>query len=201
MKKFILVFILSSNFIFSQAETSQNQIDELINGIAKLISKNNSIKSEKFYYKEVLNVTDIVNSSSNARFYGGKTRAGFKLNLPAGTTEWFYRITLMDKDVNFNYPSDQSLSNLLKINAPLSVYNQTNYGIDCFILDDFNIKNFLQTGNDNFSSYSDYIKYNTRGFINFSKLIKNNLWIGVRNPNVMHGLKIIVEVVAFGNFH
>ena len=65
MKKFILVFILSSNFIFSQAETSQNQIDELINGIAKLISKNNSIKSEKFYYKEVLNVTDIVNSSSN----------------------------------------------------------------------------------------------------------------------------------------
>ena len=68
-------------------------------------------------------------------------------------------------------------------------------------MDDNSINNFLQTGNENFRYYSNYSKTNTRGFIGSCDLKFNNLWIGIKNPDLSHGLKAIVEVVAIGNFN
>ncbi len=201
MKRLTILFLLFANFAFSQNDDSQKQLNELVNGILKSVLKEKPSKRVTSYYKEVINVTDIVNSSTKARFSGGKTRTGFKLNFPVGTTSWFYRITVMEPETSFYYTNDYSLSSLLKTQNSLFTNNQTNYGIDFFVIDDFSIDDFLQTGNNDFKCYTDYTRLNSIGFVNYSKLVKDNLWIGIRNPNLTQGLKVIIEAVAFGDFN
>lgn len=196
----LLSGLLLANISFSQTETSQNTTDELVKVVTKLINKEPVFKSTLPTYREVVNVTETVNSSSKARFGGGKTRVAIPINLPIGTNTWFYRITVMEANSSYTYPIQDKFETQLKNSGPFTVKNQTNYGIDFYILDDFNVKNFKETGNDNFSTYTDYTKLNSNGLFNSSKLIKNNLWIGIKNPNVTQGLKVIVEVVAFGTF-
>ena len=200
MKKIFLLLILLSNFAIGQ-NVDAEQINDLVNTIAKLIHKSKDSNSASSYAKEILNITDVVNSASNARFHGGKSRIGFKLNLPTGTQKWFYRITIMNVETNFNYQPSESFYNSLTKHTSLTPRKLTEDGLDVYITDDYNINNFLETGNDNFKSYEDYKTLNTSSFINTSDLIKNNLWIGIKNPNMMQGLKVIVEVVAMGNFN
>lgn len=195
MKKVFLLFVLISNSLLAQT-TNQDVTSQL----AKLINDIQNFKSGNTLYKQILNETVIINSSSNARFYGGKTRAGFKINLPEGTENWYYRITLLEPNSSYSYPYNSDFFSLIKNNNPLFINNQTNYGVDFFVLDDYSINNFLQTGNDNFRYYEKYSKKNTRGFIDSCDLKSNNLWIGVKNPDVSHGLKVIVEVIALGRF-
>jgi hypothetical protein len=33
-----------------------------------------------------------------------------------------------------------------------------------------------------------------------SSFISDDLWIGIKNPNMKDGLRVIVEVVAYGDF-
>ena len=183
MKKAFLLFILISNSLIAQ---TTNQ--EVTSQLANLISNIQNFKSGKTIYKQILNETVTINSSSNARFYGGKTRAGFKLNLPSGTDTWYYRITLLEPNSYFSYPYNSDFFSLIKNKTPFSINNQTNYGVDFYILDDFSINNFLQTGNDNFKYYNSFSKTNTRGFIGSCNMKTNDLWIGVKNPDVSHGL-------------
>jgi len=196
-KKFLVMIVLFSTSILSAQTTNQ----EVTSQLAKLINDIQNIKRGNTLYKQILNETVIVNSSSNARFYGGKTRIGFKINLPEGTQTWYYRITLLEPNSSYTYPYNSDFFSLLKNHNPLFINNQTNYGVDFFVLDDYSISNFLQTGNDNFRYYEKYSKKNTSGFINSCDLKSNNLWIGLKNPDISHGLKAIVEVVAIGNFN
>lgn len=196
MKKIFLLFVLISIPLFAQT-TNQDVTSQL----AKLIYDIQNFNKGNTIYKQILNETVTVNSSSNARFYGGKTRAGFKINLPIGTEKWYYRITLLEPNSTYTYPSNSDFFTLVKNNTPFFVNNQTDYGLDFFILDDYSIKNFLETGNDNFRYYDRYSKKNIRGFIDSCDLKSNNLWIGIKNPDVSHGLKVVVEVIAIGNFN
>jgi hypothetical protein len=193
-KLFLVLMVLLTNITFSQSIG-----EELGKSLYKLINKEEN--SSKNFYKEIVNETVVINSSSNARFSGGKTRSGVKINLPQGTIKWVYRITLLSAKSYYSYPYEQTLFNLISNNQKYIVNNQTNYGVDFYIIDDYDINNFLQTGNDNFNYYSKYSKLNTTGFVSVSDLLKNNLWIGVKNPNVTEGLKVIIEVVAFGDFN
>jgi len=201
MKKilFLSIFLLA-NVSFSQNDAPQSSSEDLVKVINNLINKKPAFKTETLTYKEIINTTEVVNSSSKARFGGGKTRVAIPLNLPFGTTMWFYRITVMDVSTNYTYPSYDTFISQIKRSGPFTVKTNTTYGVDLYLLDDFNVKNFEQTGNDNFSVYSDYTKLNSNGWVNSSNLIKSNLWIGIKNPNAMQGLKVIVEVVAFGTF-
>lgn len=196
-KKLLVIIVLFSTSILSAQTTNQ----EVTSQLAKLINDIQNFKRGNTLYKQILNETVIVNSSSNARFYGGKTRTGFKINLPEGTQTWYYRITLLEPNSSYSYPYNADFFSLLKNHNPLFINNQTNYGVDFFVLDDYSISNFLQTGNDNFRYYEKYSKKNTSGFINSCDLKSNNLWIGLKNPDIGHGLKAIVEVVAIGNFN
>ena len=194
MKKSFLLFLLFSAFSYGQTTN-----DDLAKSIINLINKigHHDVK----VYKEVLNETAIVNSSSNARFSGGSTRAGFKINLPLGTDTWYYRITLLEPNSNYSYPYRYDFYSVVSNNNPFFTNNQTDYGVDFYILDSYSINNFLQTGNENFSYFDKFYRKNTRGFIGSCDLLNNNLWIGIKNPDIRHGLKVIVEVVAIGNFN
>lgn len=196
-KKFLLLFLFTCTFSFSQTQ-EENQLAEQVATIIYKLSHNSS-KSN--IYKQIVNETVTINSSSNARFNGGKTRAGFKINLPLGTQMWYYRITLLEPNSYYSYPSNSDFYSMISNKQPFLVNNQTNYGVDFYIMDDNSINNFLQTGNENFRYYSNYSKTNTRGFIGSCDLKFNNLWIGIKNPDLSHGLKAIVEVVAIGNFN
>ncbi len=191
--------IFFSILLFSSLSYSQTTNDELVQSISNLINKIGH--REVKVYKQILNETVVVNSSSNARFSGGKTRVGFKLNLPLGTDTWYYRITLLEPNSNYNYPYKSDFYSLVSNNNPFFTNNQTDYGVDFFILNDYSIGNFLQIGNENFSYYDKFSRKNTRGFIGSCDLKFSNLWLGIRNPDVSHGLKVIVEVVAIGNFY
>lgn len=201
MKKVLLIYALVlANLGFSQTQTSENSTEELVKVINNLLNKKPAFESITPTYKEVINTIEIVNSSSKARFGGGKTRVAIPLNLPIGTTTWFYRVTVMEVNQNFTYTTFNKFENQLKRNGPFTVQNNTSYGVDLYVIDDFSVMNFQETGNDNFKVYDTYTKLNSNGWFNSSTLIKPNLWIGIKNPNVTQGLKVIVEVVAYGTF-
>ena len=194
MKKILLFGIL----LFTINSNGQTLLE-----IAKALAgktDDNTATIQKIMYKEVMNEVVTINSASNARFSGGSSRQGLKIMLPIGTTKWYYRITLQDAYGNYTYQPRENLFSMLTNNFPLFVNNQTDYGIDFYVIDDFSISNFRQTGNDNFRHYSSYSKEKTRGTWGECLLTQNNLWIGLRNYNMSQGLKAIVEVVAYGNY-
>ena len=195
MKKLILISIL----FFSINSNSQTVLD-VLNAMTGN-SNNNTTQVQKVLYKEVMNEVVNVNSTSKARLSGGNTRQGLKVRLPFGTTKWYYRVTLMNINWNYTYQPRETLISLLSNNDPLFVNNQTDFGIDFYVLDDFSINNFSQTGNNNFKYYQDFTRLRTRGFYGECNLTQDNLWIGIKNNDISQGLKVIVEVVAFGNFN
>ena len=185
--------------IFTSLSYGQTPAEDLGKSIYNLINRNQN--KTNISIKEVLNEIVVINSVSKAKFSSGNSRQGLKLRLPLGTTKWYYRITLMDAEGSFTYQPGESLFSLLSNSHPLFVNNQTDFGIDFYVIDDFSISNFTQTGNDNFRYYRDFSKEKTRGFYGECNLNQNNLWIGLRNNNITQGIKAIVEIVAFGNFN
>jgi hypothetical protein len=107
----------------------------------------------------------------------------------------------MDININYYYPQDETFFSLISNKKVFNINNQTNNPISFYIVDDNSVDNFRQKGNDDFRYYTKYSKMNTQGFIDSCDLISNNLWIGLINPNIRDGLKVIVEVVAFGDFN
>ena len=189
MKKIIGLFLLIS--FFSYGQTPDPNIEKLITALSK--EKNS-------YIKQVITQTVIVNSSTKANFGGGNTRSAIKINLPLGTKTWFYRITLMDVNQSFTYADSDSFYSVLKDKKPFIVNNLTQNAIDFYIIDNNSVQNFLTNGNNNFAFYEQYSKIKTIGFIDDCNLLSNNLWIGIKNPNLKDGIKALVEVVAMGNY-
>lgn len=192
MKKTILLLLI----LFSTSSHSQTLI-EILKAMSQ--TETNS-KTPKIYFKNLTTEIVPLNSTSNARLSGGKNRQAVKVNLPVGTIKWYYRITLTPIESNFSYKPEQMFFSLLSNNHPPFVNNQTDYGIDTYLIDDFYIVNFLQTGNENYRYYKEYSREKTRGFIGECDSTKSNLWLGFKNNNLKDGLKAIVEIVAYGNF-
>ena len=191
MKKLFLLFIISTTFSYAQSPG-----EELGKALYYLLNKN---EAKATYLKNVMTQTVSINSTSKA-FFSGSTRAVLKIDLPIGTKEWFYRITTMDINTNYYYPQEETFFSIITDKKAFKTNNKTNKPLNFYIIDDNSVNNFRQTGNDNFRYYSKYSKTNTQGFIDSCDLTSNNLWIGLINPNVRDGLKVIVEVVAFGDF-
>lgn len=193
------LFVLFCVLLLSSISYGQTPAEDFGKSLYNVINRNDN--KTNFTYKEVLNEIVVINSASSARFSGGNSRQGIKVRLPLFTTKWCYRITLMDAYGSYSYQSRESLYSLLSNGYPLFVNNQINFGIDFYIIDDFSINNFTQTGNDNFRYIRDFSKEKTIGFYGECNLTQNNLWIGLRNNNITQGIKAIVEVVAFGKFN
>lgn len=170
--------------------------DDILKTVAKAISGQTSS------YKDVTTKTLIVNSSSNARMMGGKTRAVIKIDLPENTDYWFYRVTVLDKNSNYSYSNNESFYYLLSHNKKMNLYSPTSEGIEFFVLGHSgDVNSFLETGNNNFRVFADYSRINTGSCVGQCKLNQENLWIGIKNPNTSTGLQVIVEVVAWGRYN
>lgn len=156
--------------------------------------------TEKVFYKDIVNEVVIVNSNMKARFGGGNTRAAIKVNLPKGTKYWYYRVTVTELNSYFSFSEKETLFYKIKENKTPSSVQLTNEGIDFYVIDSNSVSDFRQTGNENYRHYTSFFKSKTSGFINMSSFISDDLWIGIKNPNMKDGLRVIVEVVAYGDY-
>ena len=153
---------------------------------------------KKVPYKEVLNEVITINSSSNEMFSGGTTRQAIRVKLPSGTKKWYYRITPMDVTSTYSYNPRETFFSLLTNNYPLFVNNRTNYGFNFYIINDYALSDFY--AKRAFNVYSNFTREKTLGFYGECNLTFNNLMICLVNPNLKDGLKVIVEVVAYGDY-
>lgn len=185
-----IIFILLFSFSFSVNGQTLKEIIKTLSGET----------SEKVFYKDIVNEVVVVNSNMKARFGGGNTRAAIKLNLPKGTKHWYYRITVTELNSYFSFSEKETLFYKIKENKTPSRVQLTNEGVDFYIIDSNSVSDFRQTGNENYRHYTSFYKSKTSGFIDMSTLISDDLWIGIKNPNMKDGLRVIVEVVAYGDF-
>jgi hypothetical protein len=147
-----------------------------------------------------------VNSIAKARFSNGHTRQIIPITLPQGTERWYYRITVMDVKSNYYYPANETFYYVLSNNVSIDhMYTPTNDGVDFFLLTTSgDASSFSETGNNNFTYLDGYEKLQTNSFIGEGpnpNTLSGNLWIGVRNDNKIEGLRVIVEVVAWGHIY
>jgi hypothetical protein len=192
MKKLILLSIL----FFSINSNSQTVLEVL----KALSGKTDDVPVvQKVVFKEVMNEVVIINSTSNEMFSGGDSRKAMPVKLPPGTVKWYYRITPMDVRTNYYYQPRETFFSLLSNNYPLFVNNKAQKGLDFYIINDYAESDFY--AKRSFNRYSKFTREKVLGFYGECNLIYNNLMICLNNPNVRDGLKVIVEVVAFGNFN
>ena len=188
MRKFIYILLFSCSF-----SMNGQTLKEIIKTLA-------GETTEQVFYKDIVNEVVVVNSNMKARFGGGNTRAVIKLNLPKGTKNWYYRVTVTELNSYFSFGEKETLFYKIKENKTPSSVQLTNEGIDFYVIDSNSVSDFRQTGNENYRHYTSFYKSKTSGFINMSSFISDDLWIGIKNPNMKDGLRVIVEVVAYGDF-
>lgn len=170
-----------------------NNILDILN--QKIGSKKEVKKEAKFV--EVLSEIVTVNSVSNARFKGGRNRVALKLNIPQGTTAWYYKLTVLDME-DIVFPNSlNSLLYQLKNNS-LTLDNYSKETIDFYVVPESNVANFMQTGNDNYLIYTEYTKKDISQDFGSSKNYKDDFWIGIKNNDKFKGVKVRIEVVALG---
>ena len=187
MKKIIiLVLILTSSIV------GQCQKLDLKSILSNLVHE---LQDRQQTYQTILNEEIIINSVTGANYVGGKNRVYMKLNIPKDATNWVYRITVLDKNSNFKYQDNESLSwqiinrrviDKMEINKlPINVYFMNNSG-DAYAF----------SNKKEFKSFNQYNILNTNSFTASSNLNSDNLYIGIENLSAFAGVKILLEVVA-----
>ncbi len=146
-------------------------------------------------YQTIVNEEIKINSVSNSNYAGGKNRIYMKLNIPKDATSWVYRVTVLDKNSNFKYQENETLSwqlinrrvvDRMEVNQiPINVYFMNNSS-DAYA---FSLKR-------DFKSYQEYNILNTNSFTASSNLNSDNLYIGFENLSPFNGAKILLEIVA-----
>jgi hypothetical protein len=189
MKKAIL--IVSLIFTISTNAQTLKEIVEVLGGKTETTSK-------KILYKEVLNEVVTINSTSNEMFSGGNSRQAIRVKLPIGTKKWYYRLTPLDVSSSYYYQPREAFISLLSNDYPLFVNDRTNYGFNFYIINDYALNDFY--AKRQFNVYTNFTREKTLGFYGECNLTFNNLMICLTNTNVKQGLKVIVEVVAYGDF-
>ncbi len=200
MKKLVLILAVSSCSIVSVY--SQNTLLEILNIVSEgLDAYNNAYNASRPSLKDIGSVTLDVNSTSNEFWSGGKTRNYCEVPLPEGTTKWFYRATVMPIESNYSYASNETLFYLLQNNKKVDLYAPSPYGVDVkFFNHSGEIESFYQ-GLTTYKSYQQLNKINTRTTVGTIDFYLPKFWIGVQNNNQFDGLKVLIEVVALGNFN
>jgi hypothetical protein len=200
MKKFLIITFLSC--FVGTTVYSQNTLLDILTIVAEgLNSNNNAYNAPVPTLKDIGTATLEVNSTSNEFWSGGKTRNYCAVPIPEGTTKWFYRATVMPIESNYTYASNETLFYLLSNNKKVDLYAPSPYGVNIkFFNHSGEIESFYQ-GLSTYKSYQQLNKTNTRTTLGTIDFYLPKFWIGVQNENQMDGLKVIVEVVAMGNFN
>jgi hypothetical protein len=200
MKKFFIITFLSC--FFGTTVYSQNTLLEILNIVSEgLNNYNNAYNASLPTLKDIGTVTLDVNSKSNEFWSGGNSRNYCAVPIPEGTTKWFYRATVMPIESNYSYASNETLFYLLSNNKKVDLYAPSPYGVNIkFFNHSGEIESFYQ-GLSTYKSYQQLNKTNTRTTLGTIDFYQPKFWIGIQNENQMDGLKVIVEVVAMGNFN
>jgi hypothetical protein len=200
MKK-LFAFIIFTFFLGGSVFT-QNTLLEILNIVGEgLNAYNNGYNASRPSLKDIGTITLDVNSTSNEFWSGGHSRNYCEVPLPEGTAKWFYRATVMPIESNYSYASNETLYYLLSNNKKVDLYAPSPYGVSIkFFNHSGEIESFYQ-GSSSYKSYQQLNKTNTRTTVGTVDFYLPKFWIGVQNHNQMDGLKVIIEVVALGNFN
>lgn len=143
--------------------------------------------------------TTVVEVNSTSKM-GGITRQAIAVSLPTGTTKWYYRVTVMPITMDYSYQSNETFYYLLQNKKTMkSPTLAPDDNINFYLIDQSSYKT-LFLAEKGFSYHGDGSYKNINSFVAQSTYIPDNLWIGIENPNLMHGLKVIVEIAAWGNY-
>jgi hypothetical protein len=187
MRKLLYIILFTS---FTLNGYSQKlDLMSIINRIA------NELQDRQQTYQTIVNEEIIINSVSNSNLAGGKNRVYLKLNIPKDATSWVYRITVLDKNSQFKYQDNETLSwqlinrrvvDRMEVNQiPINVYFMNNSS-DAYA---FTLKR-------EFKSFQQYNILNVNSFTASSNLNADNLYIGIENLSPFSGAKILLEIVA-----
>jgi len=181
---------------------SQNTLSEILRIVGEgLNSYNNAYNASRPSLMDIGTVTLDVNSSSNEFWSGGNTRNYCEIPVPAGTAKWFYRATVMPIESNYTYGSNETLFYLLQNNKKIDLYAPSPLGVNIlFFNHSGEVQSFYQ-GLTTYKSFQQFNKTNTRTAVGTIDIYQPKYWIGVQNKNQLDGLKVIIEVVALGNFN
>jgi hypothetical protein len=200
MRKILLLTFFSC--LFGSSVYSQNTLLEILNIVSEgLNTYNNAYNASRPTLKDIGTVTLDVNSASNEFWSGGHTRNYCEIPVPAGTLKWFYRATVMPIESNYTYGSNETLFYLLQNNKKIDLYAPSPLGVNIlFFNHSGEVQSFYQ-GLTTYKSYQQFNKTNTRTAVGTIDIYQPKYWIGVQNKNQLDGLKVIIEVVALGNFN
>lgn len=154
------------------------------------------IQNDQFY----------LNSKSNALVKGGKKRVLIPIALPEGTKEWYFVYTA-SRDQKQIEQTLQSFSLASELTAfieqkaslqdavkTLSVPPGANI-INIYLLDEKNARLFK--ANESFTYDIDHSREQAKsGIINVDSASKANHYLGISNPDNLHGIHVGIEVVA-----
>lgn len=161
---------------------------------------------EKLETRTVQNERFYVNSRSNAFIKGGKSRVIVPITLPEHTVEWYYVFT-----ASRNEEEVKQTLNTFNLASVLSGYIKNDKDLksavanivtppgaeicDIYLLDEKNAKQF--TEKEDFSYILDASRENYKsGLVRVWDHNSRKVYLGLSNPDNLHGIHIAVEVVA-----
>lgn len=147
-----------------------------------------------------------INSGSNATFGGGKSRITFPVTLPANTQEWYYEFSA-SRDKNAVEQAKSSFNLLGQLTTLIDQTGALSFGIDMlskppggdvcdvYLMDYNNSKSFeAKTAYyHNPMGSRENIK---SGIVKMAGNAGQTWYIGIKNPDSMHGIHVAIEVVA-----
>lgn len=138
---------------------------------------------------------------------GGKSRVAIPIQLPQGTISWYYSFSTSPGE-----SGTENLNLLLQLSAltvepsgitGAAVKNiripQGSQSIDVYLLDQQNVSAFTNKVDNNggtFRYYPDGSTLNTRQAVVQPSPIVTPLYLGLKNPSMMDGIAVTLEVVA-----
>lgn len=190
MSKHIWPILFAICILCIPDSSNAQTISDILSAISRIGGKAKNIGTE----------TLIVNSQVKSGIGNGINKKALKINLPEGTKEWYYRITVLPLNSNFNYQSNETLYHLVSRQKNAEFYSYSDKGVNIFIFGhSIDVESF-KSGGSSYRFYKAYSHKNITAYAGKCDIIKENMWIGIENPNFRTGLKVIVEVVAFGNY-
>lgn len=174
--------------------TSYGYTTTQLNAIKTVSSQ--AIQTDKFY----------LNSTSNALVKGGKNRTIFPVHLPEGTKEWYYRFTAsrIEEDITntlktFNLAGE--LSQYINSKNPLqnAVNDLTTPPganiCDIYVFKEEDAKLFKEKEEFNYDLSASRENYKS-GTVLVKTTSSDLLFIGINNPDSLHGIHVAIEIVA-----
>lgn len=173
--------------------------------------KEEYIVEERLVPRSIINNSEIfINSGSHATFKGGESRLIYEIPIPKNTIEWYYEISA--------YREKEAIESL---SSSISLLSQLSYLVDNSGATDFAISSITRPPGDDYCDVYLFPDYENASLffqkrdtewkhypLGNRKNVKSDVvklkegytygtyYIGLKNPDNMHGVNVKLEVVA-----